>query len=94
MGIPEELVGAIPPRPGSNDCIGGAWDNNDWFVSNCWLCMSDCELTIGATLGGSGRGGGTTPIGFPAAFGKGGIAGGESVFKDARSDGGRPLGTS
>lgn len=84
----------VPPKPGSNGCIEGAWVNNDWFVNNGWFCINGWEFIInGATLGGSGLGGGT-PIGFAAALGKGGMAGGVRVFKDAKREGGRPFGTS
>lgn len=89
VGIPV----LVPPRPWSNGCIEGAWVSNDWFVSNGWFCINGWELIIGATLGGSGLGGGTPTV-FDAALGKGGIAGGVCVFKDAKSDGGRPFGTS
>lgn len=61
-----------------------------WGWINDWVCTNGCWCNNGATLGGSGLGGGWTKV----EFGRGGIAGGVWIFNDASNDGGNTAGIS
>lgn len=80
VGTAAGIGGIIPVGA----AFSGAWDNNPppptlGKRGGIWFCIMD-GCCIGALTS--------------AGFGSGGIAGGDSAFRDARSCGGRTLGTS
>lgn len=74
-------------RFGTRGWVVGACGNSGWLEIKGVFWASDWDI-IGAILGGSGRGG------IGDVLGSGGIDGGVLTLRDAKSEGGRPLGIS